>query len=505
MYKKYLVLEGLQKGSRCQLPANVKDRYIEVRLLQNKEPIILDDCEVEVIPTQQMVQILKDKKGSILIQVLDSLNTDSVFELNIYHQEFLLATLTFDVWFEKNISQNQKKINLKSQSLFPKTEVHMIAHRGLSCLAPENTLPAYELAGKYGYFGGECDIHETADGEFILMHDEMINRMTNGSGSVSHFTLKELKEFLITDSCYPHLKIPTLTEYLQVCKSQSLVPIIEIKRIESKRIKMLLSQIEKWGLSSSCIIITFHQAVALEVRKQNKEINIQWLADLTKQNINDCAQHHMNIDCPKKTVKKELVEYAHSLGVLVNTWTVDEEKEMVELIEKGVDFITTNRLMYHQQVRSTGMYECYRIKNKLDYLKYVNPYLIESQGDLIKDGTFRWDEESRIFEMKGAKQAPATLEIDLPQLYKGDVITVSCEYVNVSGSRLSISYGTTKKEFEQVMPLTVVDNWGSIEVQFIMLKDYQSIRDEIHFVLIESSDKSAHFMIRNINVRVDYM
>ena len=80
--------------------------------------------------------------------------------------------------------------DVKKSTLSPK--IRMIAHRGLSSLAPENTLPAYELAGKYGYYGAECDIHETKDGEFVLLHDDTLERMTNGSGKPEHYLLDEL-------------------------------------------------------------------------------------------------------------------------------------------------------------------------------------------------------------------------------------------------------------------------------------------------------------------------
>lgn len=505
MYKKFLVLEVLENQVVCQLPSDVDNRLIEVHLIQMGEPINLSGCEVEVSPKQDEVSILENQKGVVLIKVTDDVKTDFTLQLNIYQQAFLVATISFEVKFEQHEEVTQLKKNQNKHVLFPHAQLRMIAHRGLSSLAPENTLPAYELAGKYGYFGGECDIHETADGEFILMHDDLINRTTNGSGSPGQYTLDELKSFKITDSNYPYLKIPTLCEYLQVCKCQALVPVIEVKRIGTKSITTLLNQIEKWGLLSNCILITFHKEVATEIRKQNKDITLQWLANLTEDNINYCAQYQMNIDCHKKNVTKELIDYAHSVGVLVNVWTVDEQKEMVKLIEMGVDFITTNCLMYRQNIRSNGMCESYSMKNRIDYLRCLNPFLIESHGDSIQDGTFKWHEESHIFEMQGTKKAPATLEINLPQLYKGDVVTVSCEYVNISGQRLSISYGTTKKEFEQVVPSTLVNDWGYVEVQFITLKDLESMRNQSHVVVIGAPDSDSHFMVRNVNVKVDYM
>lgn len=505
MYKKYLLVDVLKPRGICQLPANVSNRYLEILLVENDQPIDLTDCRVEVTPTQETVEILKDKKGVILIKVLDSIQSNFNFQLKVYQQKSMRATTSFDIELEMKQEINESTRNHKNQSLFSHNRVRLIAHRGLSTLAPENTLPAYELAGKYGYFGAECDIYETSDGEFMLMHDPIINRTTNGTGSVSHYTKAQLKEFHITESGYPHLRIPTLTEYLQVCKGQGLIPVIEIKHIEVSSITRLLHQIEEWGLTCGCIIITFHQGVATEVRKQNKEIGIQWLADLTKENIDYCAQYQMNIDCDKKTAKRELIEYAHSVGVLVNVWTVNEEKEMMKFIEMGVDFITTNGLMYRQTIRSTGICESYRMKNRIDYLRCLNPFLIESHIDDLQEGTFKWHEEIQIFEMKGTKKSPATLDINLPKLYKGDVVTVSGQYLNLSESCLNVYFGTTKMEFEQVMETNLVGDWGYVEVQFIVLKDSQGMREDSHMIMIGNKDANAHFMMRNINVRVDYM
>ena len=151
-----------------------------------------------------------------------------------------------------------------------------------------------------------------------------------------------------------------------------------------------------------------------KVRKQNEEIKIQWLADLTKENIDYCGQHQMDINCPKKNIEKELVNYAHTQGVLVNVWTVDDINEMMKLIEIGIDFITTNRLMHHQLIRGSGICESYRMKHRIDYLKCLNPFLIECQGDDIEAGMFKWHNEGQIFEAKGTDKANAILEVKLP-------------------------------------------------------------------------------------------
>ena len=147
---------------------------------------------------------------------------------------------------EKIIDLNENKANkteiptklseLENDSRFAtintmpiENSVKMVAHRGFSSKAPENTLVAYKLAGMRGYWGAECDIQETSDGYFILMHDDTVDRTTNGTGSVADMTLEQIKALNVKIVPGYYEKVPTLEEYLICCKEYNLVPVIEIK------------------------------------------------------------------------------------------------------------------------------------------------------------------------------------------------------------------------------------------------------------------------------------
>lgn len=226
-------------------------------------------------------------------------------------------------------------------------EVKFIAHRGLSSCAPENTLPSYILAGKHNFYACECDIQETKDNEFIIMHDDTIDRMTDGSGKVSEFTLKELKNFHIDAGNnvekYKRIKIPTLQEYLYVCNKEKIKSVIEVKRLSKRNIKKFLNIINEYKAEENVIIISFNKQILKDIRHKNPNINIQWLADLNKENVDFCAENNMNIDSDNKTVTEECIAYAHDNGVLVNVWTVDEPELIKILINYGADFISTNK------------------------------------------------------------------------------------------------------------------------------------------------------------------
>ena len=103
----------------------------------------------------------------------------------------------------------------------------MVAHRGLSSLAPQNSLPAVELSVEYGYDGCEFDIHTTKDGKWVVIHDDTVDAMTDGTGKVAEFTLEEIRQLKLDSGNgienYDELKIPTLEEVLTVAKGRCFI------------------------------------------------------------------------------------------------------------------------------------------------------------------------------------------------------------------------------------------------------------------------------------------
>ena len=108
----------------------------------------------------------------------------------------------------------------------------IFAHRGASGYAPENTMDAFKLAVKQGAEGIELDVQLSKDGIPVVIHDETIDRVTNGHGYVKDYTLEELKNFTIMKGKYQeyeHSKIPTLEEVLVYAKKENLTVNIELK------------------------------------------------------------------------------------------------------------------------------------------------------------------------------------------------------------------------------------------------------------------------------------
>ena len=259
------------------------------------------------------------------------------------------SQLTNDSDFVTNASVDEK-IN-KTEPDSP--NIRYIAHRGLSSKAPENTIPAYEEAGKSKYWGAETDIAETSDGEFVLMHDATVDRTTNGTGKVSDMTLEQIKALTIDSgsniSKYPNLKVPTLREYLLCCKRYNMVPIIECKNI--KNIEGFLNIIKELNMEKQIVVISFDNDILKTLRGHSEDIRIQTLA---YESIEICKQYNFDVDIYDTDINADLVKQFHTNGIKVDVWTINNDIRRLELESFGVDYITTDSLN-NAQVEATSI------------------------------------------------------------------------------------------------------------------------------------------------------
>ena len=522
MYKKYVRLKlNESKKTICRIRYDEYGSQVEVKLFSEEEEVLdLSGYRVKVCANQtngksvfNRCEVVSNKVGSVSLNLTNYLSDFDVripCEIMVYGpDEECLGTASFYLVVPHPLAlgdQEMRATDVKKSTLSPK--IRMIAHRGLSSLAPENTLPAYELAGKYGYYGAECDIHETKDGKFVLLHDDTLERMTNGSGKPEHYSLDELKELVINGGNqvkkYPHLRLPTLEEYLAVCKKWGLVPVIEIKEIEPKSVARLLEVVAKWGSLQYVVIISFSKEIVTEVRKLNHQINIQWLAEMTIENIDYCARYDMDIDCYKKQVSKEMVDYAHSKGVLVNTWTVDHGEEMQNLVDMGVDCISTNVLLYNQALQSSGKVKSYLFDHRVNYVTCLHSS-IDNQGE----NEWMWRETGRILEIRGNHEAKKMLQIKLPGLNVGDVVSISFFYRNISGDevRAGLEYIEMDEAstIERSIKTKAINDWGYVDCQFIVMNQVSGNKDYYNVLIGSWNMSNSHFMLRDVRIKIEYM
>lgn len=230
-------------------------------------------------------------------------------------------------------------------------EYYLTAHRGLSGIAPENTAAALEQAGKAGYYAAEFDIAPTSDGVWILMHDDTVDRMTDGEGEVSSFSYAEILRLRIDSGNgieeYPDEKIITLEEAIGICRKYSMRPMIEIKGGNPEDMRNMLNTVNMSGASEDALIIDFDAERLKELRRLDSEIELWYLVskgdestvEFAKKNSTAIAFNH------KKAVNYKMLKSAKQEGITLAAWTVDYLPLMDILTALGVKYITTNRIL----------------------------------------------------------------------------------------------------------------------------------------------------------------
>lgn len=223
-------------------------------------------------------------------------------------------------------------------------------HRGASGYAPENTLEAFELAAKMGAAGVELDVHLTRDGELVVTHDERIDRVSDGHGLVMEHSLKELKalRFNKTHPEYEHATIPTLAEVYELLKPLGLHVNAELKNSEIFYPKLEEKCIElaaRMGMTESVLYSSFNHYSMRHIKQIAPEIKCGLLYDATLVNPWDYA-HALGADALHPMYTELLIEgeceRAHALGLMVNPWTVNEEKDLRMVFAAGADIVITN-------------------------------------------------------------------------------------------------------------------------------------------------------------------
>ncbi|NMB20676.1 MAG: glycerophosphodiester phosphodiesterase [Firmicutes bacterium] len=225
----------------------------------------------------------------------------------------------------------------------------VMAHRGYSSKAPENTMPAFELALEAGSGGIELDVHMTRDGEVVVIHDATLERTTNGKGSVEDFTLAELRELDAGSwfsSEFKGVQLPTLREVLDLIKDQNVLLNVETKAALgyeelNEGVALLIDEYSMW---EKTIISSFNHYALVHIKTLRPQARTGILYNCGLFNPWEYAKsvgasalhpHH-------KTILPELVEAAQAQGMMVNVWTVDEAVDIERASLAKVDSIITN-------------------------------------------------------------------------------------------------------------------------------------------------------------------
>lgn len=263
-----------------------------------------------------VVKAVKAGKASIIIKANDAAATT--------------ATVNFEV-------KNYADITYKSSQF--------VAHMGSIYVAPSNSIPSFKVAGESGKFMGiETDVRETKDGQFVLFHDDNINTRTNGSGLIKNLTLAQIQSATMNKgtniSKYPGLTIPTLKDYLYLCKVYGRRPVLHIKSVTN--FQKLVDLLDEVGIKEKTVL-TGGLTYMKKLKAIDKSLDIYWLCYMTDSNIETAASlgFHMNVDY-SEYVTQTRIEKAHAKGIKVGAYTVNNMNTAKKLFNKGIDFITTD-------------------------------------------------------------------------------------------------------------------------------------------------------------------
>jgi glycerophosphoryl diester phosphodiesterase len=239
-----------------------------------------------------------------------------------------------------------------------------IAHRGGAGIWPENTLYAFERAAKLGVDMIELDIHASADGVLVVMHDETVDRTTDGAGLIRQKTLAELKTldagYRWTDNggqSYPFrglgIEISTLEEVLQALPQMPLI--VEIKQAVPAITNALCRLIRQYGRQEDLIVGSFHVDALREMRQICPAVATSAHANEVRLFValnflrltRTYAPAPFAFQVPVRQdnieiVTPSFVRGAHERGMQVHVWTVNDLAEMEYLIRIGVDGLITD-------------------------------------------------------------------------------------------------------------------------------------------------------------------
>lgn len=220
--------------------------------------------------------------------------------------------------------------------------VSVIAHRGLSEQYPENTLLAFQKAVELGVDFIELDVRETIDGEIAVIHDETVDRTTDGKGYVKDLTYEEIRKLDAGKwkGRFEGVKVPALDEVLQVIAGRTKL-LIEIKEACPEKIVKLL---QKYNMESHVVIGSFNIEYIINTRKISPAVSTAFISGKLPENPDVLVKNGIPIvDVEYHQLRGGRIKEFLSRGISLAAWTVDDENDMKEFVNTDVSFITTNR------------------------------------------------------------------------------------------------------------------------------------------------------------------
>lgn len=226
----------------------------------------------------------------------------------------------------------------------------MVAHRGVSGLETENTHAAFVAAGNRSYYGIETDVHVTADGKYVAFHDDETGRLAAENVVIEQTDYATLRNMILRqrDGKFGRsdIRIPSLQEYIGICKYYDKVAVLELKNhFRKEQVFEICDIIGRIGYLHGVIFISFDFENLVYVKEKYPDQTVQFLTGKCDEELaKKLSSLGMDLDIYFEGFDAETAERCHRYGIQVNCWTVDRVEDAARLAELGAAYITSNIL-----------------------------------------------------------------------------------------------------------------------------------------------------------------
>ena len=239
----------------------------------------------------------------------------------------------------------------------PDSIIRGVNHRGYSSIAPENTLPAYRMSRLKGFKYVETDVRFTSDGIPVLLHDQTVDRTSNGIGAINEISYSDVRTLDFGSwkaDGFKGTRIPTLEEFLDLCRRIGLEPNIELKEGNKEQISGIVKAISKYGLKGKSTYISFSAKLLQYVLEEDPTARIGFLCNKVASGEISTA---ISLKKPENEVYIGASDYGESsisscnaAQIPLSVWVINSEKEIRALPKyvSGVssDFLHAGRVLY---------------------------------------------------------------------------------------------------------------------------------------------------------------
>lgn len=236
--------------------------------------------------------------------------------------------------------------------------VKIIAHRGASRYTPENTIAAFNKAIDLKADAIELDVRLSKDGVPVIIHDKNINRTSNGKGTVSDMTVKEMKKYSFGVNFHPSFvdeTIPTYEEFLQLVTDHPITIHLEIKSDPNKQnilIQKILELSKAYSVEDRIVYSSFDHQLLQQLKVIHPGVKIALLCKKCKNIFTyiDQLDYPIYSIHPKHVhITEEIVKKAADRNIVVNIYTVNQVKSAHKYRAMGIDGLFTDDPLIFQQ------------------------------------------------------------------------------------------------------------------------------------------------------------